>query len=144
MIALFARANHPLGYGYGPWVSNGTGRAHGYVVVGVRCRNRTQLRAVVAHVRDAGLDLPDEGRRIYPASQPEKPYQRTVWAEGVVRWYSGGPNDWDYLFMVPGNTVEWPAPNRYSRGDNRFVCVYEAKDVLDSPVEARTDRGSDE
>lgn len=136
MIALFARSNHPQGYGFG-------GGAHGYVVVGVRCRTSAQRDRVVQHIANEGFDLPDAGRTIYPDGVPEHRYARMIdmynncrtasTGEHILRWYSGGPGDWDYLFTVKGNAVEfaWPTLVQYgSRGDNRFTLVYEAKEVL--------------
>lgn len=137
MIAVFARANHPHGYGYSSprdYSTPGIG-AHGYVVIGVRCRTRSQVDEVIKHVRDSGLDLPDtgQGRIIYTEGVPERRYERNVGSKGVIRWYSGGPSDWDYLFTVPGNKIEWEHPSQGvygSRGDNRFCAVYDAKEVL--------------
>ena len=126
MIAVFARANHPPGYGYPD------GRAHGYSVVGVKCRGLAQVRRIIDHVARYGIDLPDtnDGRRIYPGD--DVPEYRSVGAPDVTRWFSGGPHDWDYLFTVKGKRVPAHAFERNgNRGDNRFVAVYKARDLLE-------------
>ncbi len=80
MIAVFARANHPRGYGFGG-NAQGVGGAHGYIVIGVRCRNQKQLAQVIKHIQDEGCDLPDTGRVIYPHGKPERPYDRWACAD---------------------------------------------------------------
>lgn len=146
MIAIFARANHPYGYGFGSGPDN-RGGAHGYIVIGVRCRSQKEVDRVIKHIQDEGLDLPDEGRNIYPHGVPERRYDRKVnmyynlpsnTDTPVIRWYSGGPYDWDYLFTVHGNKVDNPGSRETtgaqfdskSRGDNRFTWVYDADEVL--------------
>lgn len=140
MIALFVRSNHPHGFGYSyPGQTNAFGLgAHGYSVVGFVCRDRKQVERVIKHVMDNGIDLPDNGRNIYPNGKPERPYDRTIGREGVQRWYSGGPGDWDHLFTVPGNKVDFGMYANYmwgSRGDNRFCMIYEAKQLLSNKID---------
>jgi hypothetical protein len=139
MIALFARSNHPHGYGFS-CNKEGVGSAHGYVVIGVRCRTAKERDRVVQLITSEGCDLPDSGRIIYPNGKPDEPYNRTVRMHQldpdspVIRWYSGGPFDWDYLFTFKGNDVTWPSnwTTYGSRGDNRFCMIYDAKDILDA------------
>jgi hypothetical protein len=133
LIAVFARANHPVGYGYGPW-NNGSGRAHGYVVIGVRCADQRQVQAVIDEIAKNGLDAPDRGRQIFTDGRPKQRYQRSVWSDGVQRWYSGGPNDWDYLVTIAGERIAISDSDRFnqsgSKGDNRFFSIYQADEVL--------------
>lgn len=147
MIAVFARSNHPHGFGYShpsyPHPPYGLG-AHGYSVIAVKCAGITQVKRVIEHIRDNGLDLPDtdDCRLIYPKGRPEKAYDRVVSSSYTMRWYSGGPADWDFLFCLPGNAVSWPKdvlpgypadyPYHPSRGDNRFCQLYTAEKVLAS------------
>src|ERR1700738_4562800 len=108
LIVVFARSNHPYGYGYqdssyGGW-HDGRGRAHGYSVVGVRCRQRTQIPKVLKYVQENGINLPDENRGIYSRVESKKGWELGVGQ--TERWYSGGPTDWDYLFTVHGDLVD--------------------------------------
>lgn len=135
MIAVFARSNHPHGFGYtcpgDPIVPYFTLGAHGYSIVAVKCNSIKQRDKVVLHICREGFDLPDGGRKIYV--DEEKPKYRSIGTKGIMRWYSGGPGDWDYLFTVKGNALEWPSYYTHdwqSRGDNRFVGIYDAKTVL--------------
>lgn len=145
MIAIFARANHPHGFGYSAphgmaqWPTSGVG-AHGYSVVGFRCRSKRQVDQVIEHVRTYGIDLPDSltGRTTYYEDKlhgraPGNHHNTDIGQPGVVRWYSGGPDDWDYLFTVRGSSVDWEWPmqaEQGSRGDNRWCMVYEASQLL--------------
>jgi hypothetical protein len=122
-IVLFARANHPSGWGgmyaYSPGHNQALG-AHGYVVIGVRCNSDEQVEAVKDHMMKKGLRIPDHGR----VSRIKGPVD---WK--AMEWYSGGPNNFDYLGTFEGDIIDDP-PFWGSKGDNRFFSVYESVEVL--------------
>jgi hypothetical protein len=122
MIAVFARADHPRGYGFAD------GRAHGYSVVFVRCRNRREVAAVSKRMQDYnhpfyGLEAPD----------PRQYYGSPAYSH-LSDWYGGR---FELLAVVPGMKIDHATyggaitESRFmSRGDNRYSGIFEAAEVL--------------
>lgn len=115
MIAVFIRHTQP-NYGNGEWSH------HGYSVIFVRCANRNQVSAVRQKLAVEGL--------------PE-PFGHT-YDQG---WYGSGKGAWDLVGLFPGNKLLGTGgglwlpyrddQSKCSVGDNRYVGVYEAKELLD-------------
>lgn len=113
MLAVFARPDHPKGYVMGQGHS-----AHGYIVVFVRCANEDELDAVTKLLTSYGQGLPE-------------PFGHTY------QWYGGRM---DRIAILPDtDTVQlWRDYSRadettkLSRGDNRFIGVYNAGELLDA------------
>lgn len=115
MIAVYARADHPKGYGFGD------GRAHGYVVLFVRCKSRKEVEAVSKRLSQ--WNNPFLGPQVEP-----------YYSNGRLgEWYGGL---FELLAVLPGNKIDhlgygmFPHGRFASRGDNRFTGVYEAEEVL--------------
>lgn len=118
LVGLFARADHPPGYGFPPREGEGGGRAHGYVVLMVRCKNRNQLGKVVSKLRD----------------EPFYGVREGGYADGKLNeWYGG---KFDHIATFPDTDIDicpgaWALTQRFrSLGDNRFVGIFKAKEVL--------------
>lgn len=112
VMALYARADHPEGYGQGK-------RAHGYVVLMVRCRDEDEV-ARVSKVMASDFK-----------GKPEGGYNDGA----LLDWYGG---NFDLLAILPGAEyahLTFPGPNMrfVSKGDNRFVGLYTADEVLNEP-----------
>ena len=106
---LFARADHPRGYGH---VSLGT--AHGYVVVAVVVKDEAEFAHVQERMARRPFTLPD-GNRV----------------DGY-QWYGG---HFDYLGCVDSSDGAMFDNNgrplgHCSYGDNRFFGLYTADEVL--------------
>jgi hypothetical protein len=108
-LLLFARADHPEGYG----AADGT--AHGYVVIAVLCKEENVNKVIdklVYHVWE-GLDQKDG------------------------KYYEGHLGDWyggkfDLLAMFDGvGALEYSDRFR-SLGDNRYFGLYTDEEVLNS------------
>lgn len=113
MIAIYARANHPPGYGYPAREDENGCRAHGYSVIYVKYHGKLVLRE---------LD------------------KRLSWGEGLPepfshhdQWYGG--NSFERIGVIPGYDIDIgpSAPQLQSRGDNKFVGIYDAEDLLKEP-----------
>lgn len=119
ITAVFARADHPHGWGFVD--HEGQGRAHGYVVLLVSCDTHVDVTNVERRLRHAF------------AGTDEKPLQ--------YPWYGGM---FDLVAMV-----ETPSPPGYfaavmdragramtwrSYGDNRAAAWYTANEVLAAGV----------
>ena len=118
VIGLFARADHPRGYGFGD------GTAHGYSVLLVRCKDRKELELVKKRLEAPFYGI--EGAHYY--------------SDGAMgEWYGGR---FELIALFPGNKVElrafldWKQTGRaFSVGDNRFYALFEASEVLaDEPL----------
>ena len=108
MYLLFARANHPNGYGYSD------GRAHGYVVLAVKLDDPGQEEAVV--------------RKMYEFYGIN---ERSSYGSGYLwEWY-GGSFELIARCEEIAPSATW-AGRFWSIGDNRFFGVYTAKEVLES------------
>lgn len=134
VIGVFARANHPVGYG-GFYGKNYRGEddqtaAHGYVVVVVRCRDFDQLEAVrtVLGNQPLGAFDPSMGREYLVAFDP--------WGRGD-KWYAG-PYELVWAAKVADvDEVRGMYPHscstvgdRPSYGDNRAMAYLDASEVL--------------
>jgi hypothetical protein len=126
MIAVFARNEHPPGYGLAPWPSDQTPayahpvrRAHGYSVLLVEVADDEELKAVTDKLLLDGL--------------PEEKALNHPWP-----WYGG---HFDHVATVHapdgGARVIYPTAKdsyvgdvRISKGDNRYVGVYKAAEIL--------------
>lgn len=115
MTGLFARADHPFGYGYAI-TGESMGKAHGFVVIAVECADDDELK----HVRDKlafdGFEGTGESRNYGSGWMGE--------------WY-GGKFDFvgilDGFRLAPGGFGE----ERFrSFGDNRYAGIYTAAEVL--------------
>lgn len=124
MIGVFARADHPKGYGFAD------GRAHGYVILFVRCKSRKQVLDV--------LKVLTNWKKPFLGLGTDQYYNHGNLGE----WFGG--NAFDLLAVLPGNKLDHmsggyytgggtqPAPGRFfCRGDNRFTGIYEAGEILD-------------
>lgn len=113
MIAVYSRANHPMGWGMPEPVSKGNagghGKAHGYSILFIKCKSRKQIKQVSILLSTKGLPEPFN-----------HPYQ----------WYGG---IFEKIVTIPGNKVNdcWHGQKIQSRGDNRYVGIYDAEDLLD-------------
>lgn len=128
VLGVFARANHPEGYGQGQ-------RAHGYVVVVVQCDDWDELAAVDAKLSrphyEPDPDRPGLNRPMMPPGvDPWKrgdawyagPYE-LVWASAVERVREARPMNLKF-----GITLG----DRPSYGDNRAMAYLAASEVLDA------------
>lgn len=125
MIAVFARINHPEGWGF-PVYKEGSpptsATAHGYVVVAVRYTKEETLEAVKSKL----MKYPNGFEGIVKE-------KNNLYGEGFLGTWFGG--QFDYLFSVPdADEVLWPGVHvggQYQcRGDNRFVGLYDANEIL--------------
>lgn len=139
VIGVFARADHPEGYGFcqGLDMSN-YGRhlgakAHGYVVVVVNCEDWAELglvRDVLSEHRynrsgERPVELPgfdpwDRGDRWYAG-----PYE-LVWSADVADVFEARPMNWF-------QTMPLSLGDRPSYGDNRAMAYLSAEEVLRNP-----------
>lgn len=104
MIGVFARADHPEGYGLGK-------TAHGYSVILVKCHYADQLARVQKKLMTKGL--PEPFGHTYP-------------------WY-GGRMDMIAVIAGSDATAEIEAGfdnRRKSFGDNRYCGIYDAHEIL--------------
>ena len=113
LIGVFCRPNHPKGYGYGE-------TAHGYVTVLVVCDDHHQLRAVTEKLRGEGY--PEPYGHPYP------------WYGGrldlVATFAAPRPGDGGFVLGHWVGLEQMSPPCSQSLGDNRFVAVELAKDIL--------------
>lgn len=109
IVGIFARADHPQGWGFARPGEGGT--AHGYVVLFVRCPDEDTLGRVVNRLGT----LPFYGNEA--AAQ---------YGDGNLREWFGGR--FDYIATCPDVAV--PMGPFVCRGDNRMIAVYDAEDVL--------------
>lgn len=122
MIALFARADHPEGWGFPK------GRAHGYVVIAVHVPTEDELLRVERRLRE----------------QPFHGIEGNLYQEGNLReWYGGR---FDLLATIPNADPYVPVEDIEIRGaggavvesrfrsfgDNRFFGVYDASEIESS------------
>lgn len=124
MIAVFARADHPKGWGMPE------GRAHGYVTLFVRCEDDTELEDV------------RERLRRYPGWSGVGDDTDGYWHGRLDPGYSWFGGQFDFVGSLPCETVELPhalergpggdADRFLCVGDNRFIGFYEAAEVLAS------------
>jgi hypothetical protein len=126
VIGVFARADHPQGYGYGPWTPQGVGRAHGYVVLLVTCRDDDELALCEERLRDT--------RYPFHGSIESGNY-----SEGRLGEWFGGTFDLIAKLNASEHSIvvgPWqPEPLLLlCKGDNRFVGQFTAEEVLRSPV----------
>lgn len=114
MIGVFARANHPEGWGYPPPESGGPGgTAHGYVVVLVQCSSDRVLEAVKTKLAMGFAGVPADS-----------------YSQGDLgKWFGG---QFDYLYSTPSDELDLVGHPFSCRGDNRFVGIYGADEVLAS------------
>lgn len=119
MIAVFARANHPPGWGYGPVGDEKGSRAHGYVVLFVRCADEAELDAV--HRRMTIRDFHGiEGARHY--------FDGALDPNGH-EWFGGR---FELIATAPDVSLDAISSGQRfcCRGDNRMVALYDAGEVL--------------
>jgi hypothetical protein len=113
IVGIFARADHPMGWGQTQPGEN-IGTAHGWVIVFVRCADEDTLGRVVNRL----VMRPFYGNEA-----------GVGYAQGnLLEWYGGR---FDYIATCPDVAV--PMGPFVSRGDNRMIAVYDAEDVLDAP-----------
>lgn len=139
VLGVFARANHPEGYGFCQGLDMSRGgqhlraKAHGYVVVIVKCADWDELNAVKAKLGEFHYE-----------DDPDRPgFRRPMMPPGVDPWKRGdawyaGPYE-----MVWAAAVEFAAyaamnmngmpiklGERPSYGDNRALAYLDASEVL--------------
>jgi hypothetical protein len=109
VVGVFARADHPHGWGF---VTPGEhhGRAHGYVVLFVRCDDSAQLAQVAERL--ARQDF---------TGKPDTQYSRG----GLSHWFGGR-----FELLATAPDVDVPYGPFSCRGDHRMIAVYDAADVL--------------
>lgn len=122
VVGIFARADHPEGWG----MARNT--AHGFVVIGVRCADADELQAVWRKLADGWSGI--EGATTYSAGALDP---------NGHRWFGG-------RFQLIATATDFEvisfssaSPRFNCLGDNRFVGVYEADEVL-AAASHRTDR----
>jgi hypothetical protein len=116
IVGIFARADHPEGWGFPIRKPDGTiasGTAHGYVVIFVRCPDEDTLGHVVNRLV----------QRPFYGDERSDQYN----AGNLHGWFGGR---FDYIATCPDVAV--PMGPFACRGDNRMVAVYDAEDVLDA------------
>lgn len=136
VLGVFARPNHPEGYGQCHGETNNYGqhvnaKAHGYIVVVVQCADWDELDAVKERLMryDYGEFDPSTGRKLLPGFDP--------WRRGDY-WYAG---PYELVFSTEINDVlEVRGMNFYgvpltlgdrpSYGDNRAMAYLDASEVL--------------
>lgn len=108
MIAVFARPNHPKGYGYGE-------TEHGYVIALVRCKSESQLASVKERLANEGLPEPFGHTWPWYGGRLDLlavlPGNRVLGAKHTL------------LPVRPGN-------EKQSIGDNRYAGLYTAEELL--------------
>lgn len=116
MIGVFARADHPKGYGLPD------GRAHGYSMLFVT-GSRKQIRDCQERLQDFRKPfIGPLGKHYYSDG-------------GLGEWYGGR---FELLAVLPGDRVEHvhggdvhvTGQKFLSRGDNRFSGIFTAEEVL--------------
>ena len=113
IIGVFARRDHPAGYGFGE-------RAHGYVVVLVECADVAELRRVEENL-DRHYQTPSRADGWYSGPMD---LVATVTADGIAAISAVGhwdPRSGRYFGLRPSRSL----------GDNRFVACYTAAEVLE-------------
>jgi hypothetical protein len=125
VIGLFARADHPKGWGY-QCDAQGYGKAHGYVVLLVACRDDDELALVEERLRD--FRSPFHGR-----------FESGPYSEGYLGEWFGGCFDLVAKLNAGEHSIvvgPWqPEPRLIiCKGDNRLIAQFTAEEVLRSPV----------
>lgn len=119
VVGVFVRHSHPAGYGStSPWKGEHGHRAHGYSVILVECETDDELAAVKQKLAWPGL--------------PEPLGHKWDWYGGAmdhVATLEGNPPDSEVHVTMPFN--EQGRGRRISVGDNRFVGVYKAAEILE-------------
>lgn len=129
LICLFARADHPPGWGYpkidsydqerGAYLlSDPSARAHGYSLVAVRCADDRQAGEVIGRMASGFHGLDGQGQYVHGH---------------LGDWFGGSfdlvaklrsESDID-MRLIPG------ADSRFvTAGDNRFIGIFDAAEVL--------------
>lgn len=139
VLGVFARANHPVGYGFCQGVDMSEGArhlgatAHGYIVVIVKCVDWDELRVVKDKLAEQRYeDDPDRpGRR-----RPMMPPGLDPWTRGDA-WYAG---PYEMVWAAAVTLEAYASMNlhgmpialgeRPSYGDNRALAYLEASEVL--------------
>lgn len=114
-VAVFARANHPEGWG------GASGLAHGWSILLVTLDEDDQLSALMLKLQHPGTRLPDV--------LPNGEFRQTP-------WYGG--STFDYLFTITDGTLDRPLFTGYqwldhgvlSVGDNRCLARFTAKEIM--------------
>ncbi len=120
MIAVYARSDHPPGYGYPPREGEAGGRAHGYVVLLVTCEDQDELDRVTTRLANGwqGITAEQAQQHGYQGGQ-------------LSDWYGG---KFDLVAQIIGPSEAWVGRGYSGRfaslGDNRFVGKYKAAEVL--------------
>jgi hypothetical protein len=125
---LFARADHPLGWGY-PQVegfdeetrlytmTSAQGRAHGYSLLAVECADETERGLVLSALA---------ANNFYGRASAEQ------YAQGLLGEWFGG--HFDYVGEVTGADAAVTGPNHQRFvcfGDNRNFAIFTAAEVLE-------------
>lgn len=122
-VGVFARADHPLGWGLaGRPDEQGHHeqghRAHGYVVLFVRCADEDELEIVRQRLFTKPFyGLADAG---------------TYYGGNLREWFGGR---FDLIAIAPAVDLPYATGRFQCRGDNRMVGVYEAAEVLAKDVD---------
>jgi hypothetical protein len=118
VIGVFARPNHPSGYGTG----GDTRTAHGYVVILVRCKDDGELAAVQKRLSTKGLGDEHFG----PANW------WSTWYGGQMDLVAMLPKADQAVVVNPGWGYYIPRSDitKASIGDNRYVAVIDAGEIL--------------
>lgn len=107
ITGVFARANHPSGYGFPG------GKAHGYSVISIRCEDEAELSEV----------------KKYLQTNPFYGIEGKLYSSGnMMEWYGGF---FDLIATTESEIELYHSHERFvSFGDNRFAGIYEAADVF--------------
>jgi hypothetical protein len=119
---IYARSDHPPGYGYAPRDGEHGGRAHGYVLLAVESPN--------------GEPLP---QNIYRAPVGRLWHEQRDQPDGWDEWYGG---DFDLVLRMENrpeihhpNGVAGQGPRGKSIGDNRAVLLTDLRQLREFGAE---------
>lgn len=121
---IYARSDHPPGWGYAQRPGEGYGRAHGYVLLAVDCGDEP----VPGHITDVPFGQ--------LTVQLEGNANREQVAHGWDTWYGG---DFDLVLTVehrPHVEPDWGSQRYRSIGDNRAVLVVGLAELRGSGAKA--------
>jgi len=118
-LLLFAREDHPKGYGYAD------GTAHGYVVIAVLC-NEENIEKVVAKLGEYGEYNEETGRsKGWEGLKTDDKY----YMGHLGDWYGG---QFDLIAVFDGVGKLENSERFRSMGDNKFFGFYTSEEILEN------------
>lgn len=135
LVAIFARADHPEGWGFPQvdgfdaergayYLTKAHAPAHGYSVIAVRCGDQDELDAVCAQLRTQPFLGIAEARS---------------YGEGALGAWFGGR--FDHILTLSAEQIELTGPDQrvgrfFCLGDNRCAMLFEAGEILSAAAQA--------